>query len=150
MKKFLLMGSLLAILTLATFGSAWADVSKAPTIPTIPEAPGTEVVVPNMWLLTRGEPGDWPPCMILSPLYPAPERQSALCFNDSEWTGFYDPDWVADRSPCHGPIYSNDHWVCDSVMREWGGARKSLQELRETFGEHLNTLPVDLWKYYTD
>lgn len=146
MKKYLFYGLLFVILTLAAVGPAWAG-DKSATIPTVPTTP-SQVAVPNMWLLTRGQPGDWPPCMIISPLYPGAERQSALCFNDPDWTGFYDPNWVADASPCHGPIYVNDHWVCDEVMKEWHGARKSLHELQQIFGQHLETLPLGLWKYY--
>jgi hypothetical protein len=147
MKKVLFIGLLFVILVLAAVGPAWAG-AIGPTIPTVPAAPHARVMIPNMWLLTRGDPGNWPPCILLSPLYPSPERQSALCFNDPAWTGFYDPAWVADASPCHGPVYENDVWVCDGMLERWKGIRKSLPELMQIYAEHASWLPVDLWKYY--
>jgi hypothetical protein len=152
MKKYLFYGLLFVILTLAAAGPAWARADAQGTIPTVPTVPTVpprgRIVIPNMWLLTRGEPGDWAPCLLLSPLYPSPERQNALCFNDPDWVGFYDPGWVADASPCHGPVYENDVWVCDGPLGRWNGIRKSLPELMQVYAEHAASLPVDLWKYY--
>lgn len=98
-----------------------------------PEPEGDNSVIPMMWLLTRGEPGDWPPCILISETHPSVERQQALCFSDQEtWEplGFYDPTWTADNAPCAGPVYSSSSnfgsWVCDGQMRMYHGARLPL------------------------
>lgn len=154
MKKYAFYGLLVTILALAAVAPAWAGPNAqttptAPTVPTVPTVPPRgRIVIPMMWLLTRGEPGDWAPCILLSPLYPSAERQNALCFNDPDWVGFYDPTWVADASPCHGPVYENDVWVCDGPLGRWKGIRKSLPELMEVYTAHAAWLPVDLWKFY--
>ncbi len=92
-----------------------------------------EVVIPMMWLLTRGAPGESPPCILISETHPSRERQMALCFsNQAVWEplGFYDPAWVADNAPCAGPVSkSSDNrgsWVCDGAMHTYNGARLPL------------------------
>lgn len=110
-------------------------------------------VIPMMWLLTRGAPGDWPPCILISETPPSRERQMALCFsNQAVWEplGYYDPNWVADNAPCAGPVSkSSDHrgsWVCDGVMHTYHGARLPLFSedggggkgtLYAVYGQHL-------------
>jgi hypothetical protein len=69
----------------------------------------------NMYLLTAGDSA----CILMSDTFPSVERQKALCFPGA--------DWVAEASPCSGPVYSNDYWVCDS----FGYERLPLKALRQ-------------------
>jgi hypothetical protein len=75
----------------------------------------------NMYLLTAGDSA----CILMSDTFPSVERQNALCFPGT--------DWVAEASPCSGPVYSNDYWVCDS----FGFERLPLKDLRQI---HMNRM----------
>jgi hypothetical protein len=111
-----------------------------------------KVVIPNMYLLTRGDPGEWPPCFLISETYPSVDRQSALCFSDEEFwgpLGFYDPDWVADSEDnCAEPVYFDGiknygEWGCDGLMQQYHGVRLPLysedgNNLWEVYLTHLS------------
>jgi len=74
----------------------------------------------KMYLLT----GAGKSCVLLSETPPSVESQKRLCFPGEAW--------VAEQTPCAGPIYENDVWVCDP----YGYPRLPLEDLKKVHERH--------------
>lgn len=106
-----------------------------------------KVVIPEMWLLTKGTPTDGSVCILIAESHPSTYYQSLLCYPET------DPTWVADSAPCAEPVSFNGSddfgtWGCDGLLETWDSYRLPLyredgNDLWHVYEGHLDNLAGD-------